>query len=194
MITQDILSAFNSKKGSQMLFLNSRYIKYSTVIRRCPSWSRLIVVSEVRGEMYNLYLVSRRSRLPTINVTAETSDSVCTPHHLGRAFDDYPLPREDPIDPYLATPWHPSLDPPTPALADIFNAFFRHPRRPSHPSSQPVRRDSLLTRPPLGCLIFRLSRFSSPTAQRQITDRQNYTTKTDLLLQGLTRKDLNSTF
>lgn len=145
--------------------------------------------------MYNLYLVSRRSRLPTINVTAETSDSVCTPHHPGRAFDvvhGYPLPREDPIDPYLATPWHPSLDPPTPVLADIFNASFRHPRRPSHPSSQPVRRDSLLTRPPLGCLIFRLSRFSSPTAQRRITDQRNYTIKKDSLSQGLTRKDLLS--
>jgi len=79
-----------------------------------------------------------------------------------------PCFREDPIDPYLATPWHPSLDPPTPALADIFNSFLRHPRRPSLPHNRSATRSSVLTRPPSGCLIFRLSRFNSPTVYRRI--------------------------
>lgn len=56
------------------------------------------------------------------------------------------------------------------ALVDILNSSLRHPRRPSHPSSQPIRRGLLLTRPPSGCLIFRLSRFNSLAAQRRITD------------------------
>lgn len=122
--------------------------------------------------MVNLYLVSRRSR-PTINVTAKTSDSVCTPHHPGRAFDiahGYPLPPA----------FERTLSIPISRHHDILLLIRRH--RPSPISSIPLsgipegratllhnRSPPRLTRPPLGCLIFRLSRFNSPTAQRRIT-------------------------
>lgn len=127
------------------------------------------------------------------------SDSVCTPHHSGRAFDvahGYPLPPA--FERTLSIPISRHHDilllirrrrsSPIPSIP----LSLRYPRRPNHPSSQPVRRDSLLTRPPSGCLIFRLSRFNSPTAQRRITEmrayQRNYMTKKDLLSQ------VNSTF
>jgi len=70
-------------------------VKCSTIIQKCSSPFQTDHHTAVKKEMVDLYLASRRSRLLTINVTAESSDSVCTPHHPGRAFGvahSYPLP------------------------------------------------------------------------------------------------------
>lgn len=50
-------------------------MKYSTIFIWSSSRSKLIVI-EIRGEMVDLYLAWRRSRLPTINVTAERVPTV----------------------------------------------------------------------------------------------------------------------
>jgi len=70
-------------------------VKCSTIVRKRSSPFQTDHHTAVKKEMVDLYLASRRSRLSTINVTAESSDSVCTPHHPGRAFGvahSYPLP------------------------------------------------------------------------------------------------------
>lgn len=148
-------------------------VEDSTIVRKCSCRLWTDRRTEVRGETVNLYLISRRSR-PTINVTAETSDSVCTPHHPGRAFDvahGYPLPPAFERTPSIPISRH----------HDILLLIRRHrpspispiPLSPASPKAEPpflTTGPPRLTRPPLGCLIFRLSRFSSPAARRRITD------------------------
>lgn len=142
------------------------------------------VIPDFEG-IENCQLLMSPQRLP----------SVCTPRRPGRAFDiahGYPLPPA----------FERTLSIPISRHRDILLLIRRHrpspissmplslSMRPTSPKAEPPflttgRLQLALMRPPLGCLIFRLSRFDSPIAQRHITDTHTneITTKKYLLSQ-----------
>lgn len=174
--SRKVFSVFNNKISlTNATFLNSRHMKYLTDVRK--RLDRSSYSSEGRnGRSIPGWLRGNRG-CQTINVTAESSDSVCTPHHPGRAFDveahGYPLP----------TAFERALSIPISRHHDILLLIRRH--RPSPISSIPLSgipegRATLLHN---RSAATRSSRdrhqdvsFSdclvsvSPTAQRRITD------------------------